>query len=112
VATTFEEVTTYKVFFYGGPNGNGGRGASIFLGIPDAFAWLDFYLEESNLPQNYKTTNIYGKTIYGVSHAYGQLDQAIDLLRNESPMWFFFNDVSLNSYLTTSSEPVGEEETP
>ncbi len=34
----------------------------------------------------------------------------VDLLRNEKPLYFTYNDHSQKTYLSTSAEPVGEEE--
>ncbi len=110
MAMTSVDVSTYKVFTYGGPNGNNGADATISLGIPDGWAFLRFYPEGSALPANSKTTHVSGKPIYYVSYRYSQLGNAIDLLRNEKPIKFFFRDDTMAAYLTTSTEPVGEEE--
>jgi hypothetical protein len=107
---TFVEVSTYKVFAYGGPEGNRGSDATISLGIPDGWAFLRYYPDGTALPPNSKTTHISGKPIYYASYRYSQLGNTIDLLRNEKPIWFFFRDDTMAAYLTTSSEPVGEEE--
>lgn len=107
---TFVEVSTYKVFAYGGPEGNRGADATISLGIPDGWAFLRFYPDGNVLPPNSKTTHMSGKPIYYVSYRYSQLSDTIDLLRNEKPIWFFFRDDTMAAYITTSSEPVGEEE--
>ena len=110
MAMTFVEVSTYKGFAYGGPDGNGGADATISLGIPQGWAFLRFYAEGTTLPDNGKTTHVSGKPIYYVSYRYSQLGNAIDLLRNEKPIKFFFRDDTMSAYLTTSSEPVEEEE--
>jgi len=110
MAMTFVEVSTYKVFVYGGPQGNGGVDATISLGIPEGWAFLRFYPEGALLPSNSKVIHVSGKPIYYVSYRYSQLGNAIDLLRNEKPIKFFFRDDTMAAYLTTSSEPVGEEE--
>jgi hypothetical protein len=41
-----------------------------------------------------------------------QLHDAVDLLRNEKPVSFQWNDTSLGAFLATGNEPVGEAETP
>jgi hypothetical protein len=48
--------------------------------------------------------------MYYVSYRYSQLSNIVDLLRNEKPIKFFFRDDTMAAYLTTASEPVGEEE--
>ena len=110
MAVTFVDVSTYLVFVYGGPDGNAGVAATISLGIPDAFAFLQFYPDGKPLPANSKGTHVSGKHIFYVSYQYAQLKNMIDLLRNEKPVKFFFRDDNLAAYLTTSDEPVGEGE--
>lgn len=107
---TFVEVSTYLVFSYGGPDGNGGADAAVSLGIPEGWAFLRFYPEGVPLPANSKTTHVSGKPIYYVSYRYSQLINVIDLLRNEQPIRFFFRDDTMAAYITTSAEPVGEGE--
>ena len=110
MAITFVNVSTYLVFAYGGPGGNSGADASISLGIPNAFAFLQFYPEATSLPPNSKATHASGKPIFYVSYRYAQLPNVLDLLRNEKPIKFLFRDDNLTSYITTSDEPVGEGE--
>lgn len=107
---TFVEISTYLVFAYGGPDGNSGADAAISLGIPNAYAFLRFYPEGATLPPNSKTTHISGKPMFYVSYRYAQLQNIIDLLRNEKPIRFFFRDDNMAAYITTSNEPVGEGE--
>jgi hypothetical protein len=45
MVVTFVDVSTYKVFTYGGPNGNSGVDATFSLGIPNGWAFLRFYPE-------------------------------------------------------------------
>ncbi len=110
MAINFVGVSTYKVFIYGGQNGNNGADALISLGIPNGWAFLNFYPGGNPLPQNSKSTHVSGKPIYYVNYRYDQLANTIDLLRNEKPINFFFRDDTMDAYLTTASEPVGEEE--
>ena len=110
MAITFVDVSTYLVFAYGGPGGNSGADATISLGIPNAFAYLRFFPEGTALPPNSKATHISGQPIFYVSYRYAQLANVVDLLRNEKPIRFFFRDDNLDSYITTSDEPVGEGE--
>jgi len=110
MANVFVEITTYKVFMYGGPNGNGGADAAISLGIPEGWAFMRFFPEGYDIPANSKVTHASGKPIYYIHYRSDQLENCIDLLRNEKPMYFFFNDTSKAAYITTSNEPVGEDE--
>lgn len=52
----------------------------------------------------------------GYTHYYGRFSQSqfadfIDILRNEKPVYFHWNDDSKGVFLATGEEPVGEEET-
>lgn len=110
MAMLFVEVSTYRVYAYGGPNGNGGADATVSLGIPEGWAFLRFYPDGAGLPANSKVAHVSGKPIYYVSYRYSQLANVVDLLRNEKPIRFFFRDDNMAAYLTTADEPVGEEE--
>jgi hypothetical protein len=51
----------------------------------------------------------------GHTHYYGRFGQSqfsdfVDLLRNESPIYFHWNDDTKGVFLSTGEEPVGEEE--
>ena len=111
MSSIFVDVSTYKVFFYGGPEGNGGADALISLGIPEGWAFMRFYPDGTTVPSNNKTIHVSGKPIYYVNYRYSQLENAIDVLRNEKPIKFYFRDDSKAAYLTTANEPVGEMET-
>ncbi|MCK5615589.1 hypothetical protein KAR91_77710 [Candidatus Pacearchaeota archaeon] len=50
-------------------------------------------------------TNYYGR--FGQS----QFADFVDILRNEKPVYFHWNDVTKGVFLATGKEPVGEEET-
>ncbi len=110
MAMTFVDVSTYLVFAYGGSDGNANSRATISLGIPNAFAFLTFYNEGAAIPANRKTMHNSGKPIFYVNYPYYQYAGVIDLLRNEKPIKFFFRDDNMAAYITTSDEPVGEEE--
>ena len=109
MASVFLNISTYKVFLYGGPKGNSGAAANISLGVKDAYVFLRFYPDGVALPANREGINKpSGWPMYYVSYAYDQLGNAIDLLRNEKPMSFYWNDKTGAGYITTANEPVGE----
>lgn len=110
MAMTFVEVSTYKVFCYGGPDGNGGVDAMVSLGIPEGWAFLRFYPDGATIPANSKSTHRTGKPLYYVNYRYAQFGNVVDILRNEKPIRFFFRDDTMAAYITTAKEPVGEEE--
>ena len=51
---------------------------------------------------------------YSFYYHHSQLDHLIDMLRNEKPIFVFFNDDNgwPNSRISTTEEPVGEGEAP
>ena len=107
----FVDISTYLIFGYGGPDGNQGVDALISLGIPNAFASLRFFPEGATLPPNKKEIHApTGRPMFYVSYRYAQFGNILDILRNEKPVKFFFNEINLGSYITTSDEPVGEGE--
>ena len=110
MAITYVDVSTYLVYMYGGPDGNNGVDATIHLRLSDGSAYLRFYPEGATIPPNQKTTHSSGNVIYYLSYRYAQFASVVDVLRNEQPIRFMFNDASLSGYVTTSNEAVGEGE--
>lgn len=110
MAIYFETVSTYLVFAYGGPGGNAGADATISLGLPNAYAFLRFYPDGTALPANSKSIHVNGTPMYTVTYRSSRLPHIVDLLRNETPIRFFFRDDNLAAYITTADEPVGEGE--
>lgn len=110
MAITFVEISTYLVFAYGGPDGNSGAASTISLGIPNAFAFLRFFPAGVVIPANKVTSHVSGKPLFYVNYRYEQFGNVVDLLRNEKPVKFFFNDATLGAYVTTAEEPIGEGE--
>jgi hypothetical protein len=76
-----------------------------------AQVYLRFYRSGVELPANSRVENEDGSRMFMVSFPFEQLTVSIDLLRNESPMFFMYNAKRKTGYLATSDEPVGEGET-
>ena len=110
MASAFLKVSTYKVFLYGGPDGNGGASATVSLGVPDAYVALRFYPDGATVPPNSMSSHRGGDPMYYVNYAYDQLANMVDILRNEKPISFYWNDTTNSAYVTTANEPVGEGE--
>ncbi|MDJ0837804.1 MAG: hypothetical protein QNK37_14910 [Acidobacteriota bacterium] len=108
--TTFEEVSSYQVLVYGGPDGNNGVATNVSLTIPEAYTFLQFFPQGSDLKPNSSGTHSNGYDMYYVSYQYDQLANVLDLLRNEKPIKFFFNKDNNSAYITTGTEPIGEGE--
>ena len=101
-----EEFEFYKVLLYSNhPSHVIDMGVEISL--PDGKAILRFRNDE--LPDN-SMEKIGSKNIYYVyfgTHMYAPM---IDILRNEEPLYFYYNHDNHESYITTGDEPVGEGE--
>lgn len=101
-----EEFTSYKLLLFS-HNTEEKIQYSIELPLPDGRAILRFV--KGGLPEN-KENHIGSKNIY---YAYFHQDQfypMVDVLRNEKPLFFYYNHDNHECYITTSSEPVGEHE--
>jgi hypothetical protein len=69
-------------------------------------AFLYFVPEELPLGENKKRD---GQNVYDIYYRMRDWDAAVDILRNEKPVWFFFDNYN-NGIIKTESEEVGEEE--
>ncbi len=101
-----EQFKKYKVFLYGG--GSAGISTSVInLELPSGKAVIRF--KDGRLKKN-KATTIGKKTLYEIYIRTDRYPHFIDLLRNEKPLYFFYDLDQHISYITTSDEPVGEGE--
>ena len=103
MAWKWYEIKSYKASV-GGTAGNYYGGVQLF---GDGFyALLKFY-KEGPLPDASAPT-IYGQRFYGYMD-YQQMQEVVDLLRNEKPIRFGWYDENPNFFhLMTGAEPVGE----
>lgn len=100
-----EEFELYKATIHDGNYNN--LDYSIELPLPDGEAHLRF--KEGDLPSN--SVSIKGETkVYDVFYHSKRYMHMIDLLRNEGPLYFYYNLDTGHSYITTGDEPVGEGE--
>lgn len=101
-----EQFKKYKVFLYGG--GTAQLSSSVIhLILPSGKAVLRF--REGRLKKN-KATVKGKKSLYEVYLKADRYMAFIDLLRNEKPLYFFYDFTENIAYITTSDEPVGENE--
>ena len=86
-------------------------------GYPDTYAWIKltggpkpitlwFTRSAPSLPNSEGTSLIYAR--YGAD----QYNSVLDTLRNEKPVYFWWNAVSTGAYVGSGVEPVGEGEAP
>lgn len=104
---TFTDVTHYNVVINGGPNGSSGFDAAIGLVIANGAVSMRYFPEGAVIPANSKSI-VDGKPFFIVNYRYAQFAPSVDLLRNEKPVKFMFDDVTLLGNISATNEPVGE----
>jgi hypothetical protein len=102
-----EEFTTYKVFLYGRKVKGEQTDQAIYINIPSGKA--HFYFCSNYMKDNY-VEDKNGKKHFHVFLRAEKYAHWIDLFRNESPLFFFYDYDRDLCYITTSDEPVGEGE--
>jgi hypothetical protein len=105
------EVKTYDVRVWGGPNGYSNEGRTR-IQLKDAtftLGWIYFYDEGTPIPNDSKVVNQqYQREQIRMYLPLSMLESVIDLLRNESPIFFQFT--FNHGMLSTGSERIGEGE--
>ena len=101
-----EEFEEYKVILFS-HNTQETIQYSVELELPDGKGILRFVT--GDLPIN-TMEKIGSKNIYYVYYHADNYPAMIDILRNEKPLYFYYNHDNHESYVTTSNEPVGEAE--
>jgi hypothetical protein len=109
VAVTFIDVQKYMVYLYGGAAPPSDAQAIIRLDFPNIYAYFIFVREGGALQPN-KITISGAWKIFHLYYRAASYAGVIDILRNEKPVKFFFDDSSLFGYVGTGDEPVGEAE--
>jgi hypothetical protein len=74
-------------------------------------ATLWFYRESAVIPAN-ASFNSGGHPNYYGRFGQAQFSDCVDLLRNEKPVFFHWNETTKGVFLATGEEPVGEAEQP
>ncbi|MFM2483309.1 hypothetical protein [Celerinatantimonas sp. YJH-8] len=106
MAITSYEIDNYRVYHYNQDNGYQ-QTAVINCYYDNAFKGsLYFYQEGASIPASSKTSAGYLYLRFSGS----QLGSILDTLRQEKPLYIGFNDTNLWGGLSTSNEPIGEEE--
>lgn len=105
MATYFGKIDTYFVNVLSPKNYGGKRMMNLNGSFGKAILW--FLPEGSSLPNNRKRTNQNVFDVYYILDAWGAI---LDVLRNESPVYFNYTDTSNAAQIYTGSEPVGEGE--
>jgi len=98
-----EEFKTYKVFILSGIDND----FAIHIRLPSGIAVIRFM---SKSMKNSMESQDNGKKIFKVYAPKENFSAYVDILRNESPLFFFYDLDDNVSYITTTEEPVGEGE--
>lgn len=107
------QVKTFNVRIWGGKDGDSQEGRSRIQLNDDtsALGFIYFYDEGTVIPNDSKTTIPQTtKEQYSMHLPSAQFGNVIDLLRNESPIYFSFLSTTNHAMLITTNEAVGEGE--
>lgn len=102
-----EEFKSYKVTLYSNPSPEHEQYA-IHLRVPSGEAILKFM--PGSFGKNTFTETVNNHSKYVMYFDAARFPAFIDILRNEKPLYFYFNTNDYQGYITTSDEPVGEGE--
>ena len=106
MSITNYEIDSYRIYHHNEENSYG-QTAVINCYKSSAFKGsLYFYKDSASIPPSSKTGSGYLYLRFGEN----RLRDMIETLRREKPLFIGFNDVNLWGWLSTSNEPVGEEE--
>ncbi|MEM8922090.1 MAG: hypothetical protein AAGD35_01215 [Actinomycetota bacterium] len=113
MAYTNEAVTSYVVVHYSSGGEGDGRGRRSYISLVGAagqrIGGLYFYEDPGAMPNEDSRNSTGFVYLHNPVSAYPHV---LDLLRNESPVYLRYDDDRNRGWLATSSEPVGEEESP
>ena len=101
-----EEFKEYKVLIFS-HHTNENIQYTVELELPDGRAMMRFV--NGILPDN-NMEKIGSRNVYTTYYHADNYLAMIDLLRNEKPLFFYYNHDNHESYVTSGDEPVGEAE--
>lgn len=113
-ATVLAEVETYVVQFAHGPASRRDQEARVFLRFKDRSecwgAWLYFVSEGEALRERNEVNLSNNLWVFSVFYRTELLTAVLDVLRNEKPVYFRYTERTNDFRITTTHEPIGEEE--
>jgi hypothetical protein len=91
---------------------SGPFGYTRFIALSGTFglAFLSFIPSGRPVPGNSKRAGTTGSDVFDLFLPMEDYAPIVDLVRNEKPVFFFFDDQSLELAVRTQSEPIGETE--
>ena len=100
-----KEAKSYSILFYGSPKGYHTNRAQIQLSGSDGktIAWIRFNDPGMFFENDYESSGIIRMYLPSA-----MFQNVLDVLRNEKPVYIYF--AQNRGFLSTSKEPVGEEE--
>ena len=112
--TVLAEVETYVVQFAHGPASRKEQEARVFLRFKDRAecwgAWLHFMSAGEDLRDRSKVSRANNLWVFSVFFRSETLTALLDVLRNEKPVYFRYTERTNDFRITTTHEPIGEEE--
>lgn len=105
--TTYNSAVSTYILKINSPNVPTNYKNVIYLKGAFGLAFLYFVPDGLSLGTNRKRT---GQNIFDIFYSMTTWSQCVDLLRNEKPIYFFYDDSNNTSVITTTDEPVGEGE--
>ena len=105
MANYFGTIDNYTVNVLSPKPYNGRRLMNLKGSFGTALLW--FYPEDATLPNNVKRS---GQNVFNVYYYSSYWQPVLDVLRNESPVFFSYSDTSNAAQIYTGNEPVGEGE--
>ncbi len=113
-ATVLAEVETYVVQFAHGPASRKEQEARIFLRFKDRSecwgAWLHFMSGGDELRSRNAVNRSKNLWVFSVYFRTELLTSVLDVLRHEKPVFFRYTERTNDFRITTTHEPIGEEE--
>ena len=100
------EIETYTVNVLSPKQYNGRRLMNLAGSFGTAILW--FHPDDAALPDNRKRS---GQNLFDIYYSMSCWTAVLDVLRNESPVYFNYSDTSNAAQIYSGREPVGEEET-
>ena len=104
MAQTWCEIEEYKIVLMAGEESDGAVAIVQLLAEGGIIGSCRFFADEVALPASVKRSTV------NLSFPVSAYAEVVDLLRNEAPVFLFFQDETGQGMLTTLAEPVGEGE--
>ena len=113
-ASVLAEVETYVVQFAHGPSSRRKQEARVFLRFKERSecwgVWLHFMSTGSDLHKRSSVSRTNNLWVFTVFFRSEMLNPFLDVLRNEKPVYFRYTERTNDFRITTTHEPIGEEE--